>query len=369
MLKKDKCSKAVRITTPGSLSTLVFTSSLISIGGHGRAITANVDTTRCFLTGTGNFTSCVDAGLGNEILLASGAVDPNKQWITFESKYDWSMRFDSKLRTCNINIVGTIDAESCRAAYTPPPQHRIRSVYIDPLARRAWIFLLPPSYSRSSAMPPRRNGMDLIPEKALPIDQAQTSQSRDANGTLALYVTCAIDAQGEYTGCFQKQISTSNWTVVGPSQDASGIYIYDEVDLQMYFCENNLPLPYDLVSSIPAVEPYSMRFFSKSVVYFVGYNVSLDTYATYRCNVLNNTVFIDCMSIYSEPYGYQVFYYPANNGTNAYIAQVGRNPTTGLFQICDADPTSGIFDNCTTVFDDPVSLYFSYPMFSFPILF
>ena len=108
LLKKDKCSKPVRITTLGS-STLVYTTRVTQGDGRRKLLqdSSTALTSRCFVGPTGNFTECIDSGLDNNTVIYGGVVDPNKQFIVFDS-YSLTNETSSygNMTTCSLSPAG-----------------------------------------------------------------------------------------------------------------------------------------------------------------------------------------------------------------------------------------------------------------------
>jgi hypothetical protein len=339
LLKKDKCSKPVRITTLAS-PTLVYKSSVTPVT-NGRNLPGYF-TSRCFIGPTGNFTDCVNSGLDNDTVIFGGVVDPNKRFITFESYSVSDPIFDGNLTTCSISPAGIIDSNTCVTAHSPPAGYESNDYEFDSLARRVWFKL-------------NATGARLLGD----------IQGKDSNDMTQRYLneyfgdmfgTCAINAQGEYTGCTQSRVPGLSF-IVGTSPDASGFYGVNATAKGTSFCQNDFSC--SAVAGIPiindaAVKPDYMKFLTDNVVYFVGSDLSEgsdNTSATYRCNVPNPTTFTNCQKVFEDPDNIQALLAPANNGLNVYIVEYDPSDdeiltfATELF-VCDVNQVTGIFENC-----------------------
>ena len=328
LLKKDKCSKPVRITTLGS-STLVYTTSVTQVNGRRKLLqgSSTALTSRCFVGPTGNFTECIDSGLDNNTVIYDGVVDPNKQFIVFDSYSLNSPSSFEGLITCPLSPAGIIDPTTCMDAYTPPSGYEAEFVF-DPLARRVWFVLYPKGRGYSD---------DLLG-------------------------TCAITAQGEFTGCAQSQAFEGTAIIPGSSPDASGFYVknFTQAGEVFAFCKNDLSLPCDAVTGIPVLggdENFvdSVRFLTDSVVYFTASMTNFTTwdttYITYRCNANNPTTFTECQKVFEAPDMLLELVAPANGGSNAYVlednfASMSNDP---VLKVCDVNQGTGVFENCKVV--------------------
>ena len=196
----------------------------------------------------------------------------------------------------------------------------------DPLARRVWFVLYPKGYSDD------------------------------------LLGTCAITAQGAFTGCAQSQASSGFAYIPGSSPDASGFYVnnFTQAGDVFAFCKNDLSLPCDAVRGFPVLGGDEnsvdyVRFLTDSVVYFTAsvfnYTTCGTTYITYRCNANNPTTFTECQKVFEAPDMLLELYAPANGGSNAYVlednfASMSNDP---VLKVCDVNQGTGVFENCKVV--------------------
>jgi len=333
LLKMDKCSKPVRITTLAS-PTFVYKSSVTSVtSGRKLLQTFTVDTSRCFIGPTGNFTDCVNSGLDNDTVIENGAVDPNKRFITFSSIYASAPKLSNdNLTTCPINPAGIIDSNTCVTAYSPPAGYGVAGYTFDSLARRVWFTLI-----------------------------GNNGYAGD------MFATCAINAQGEYTGCTQSQPVPGLSYVVGSTPDASGFYVANVTANGTLFCQNDFSC--SPVTGLPTVNGTTVQtdlmvFLTDNVVYFWGES---GTYVTYRCNRPNPTTFTNCQNLFAEPGKLQVLIAPANNGLNAYVVEIYSTLPQQVV-VCDVNQVTGVFENCKPISSDPASIG-KLPIFSSPIVF
>jgi hypothetical protein len=356
LLKMDKCSKPVRITTLAS-PTFVYKSSVTPVPiGRKLLQTLTSDTSRCFIGPTGNFTDCVNSGLDNDTVIVGGVVDPNKQFITFDRSSASDPSLNDNLTTCPINPAGIIDSDTCVTAYSPPAGYGADEYTFDALARRVWFKLI----GKNGAVKKEAGGQRAPPN-------------------FNIFATCAINAQGEYTGCTQSQPVPGLSYVVGSTPDASGFYVANVTANGTLFCQNDFSC--SPVAGLPTVngttvETESVSFLTDNVVYFVG--ESNNTYTTYTCNVQNPTTFTDCQKVFEEPGKGQALFAPANNGLNAYVVEIypsdqaDRRSARALrapqFLVCDVNQSTGVFENCKPISNDP-SFLDTLPIFSSPIVF
>ena len=267
LLKKDKCSKPVRITTL-ALPTLVYKSSVTPVSSGRKLLqTFTVDTSRCFIGPTGNFTDCVISGLDNDTIILDGAVDPNRQFITFSSSSASDPSVPSyNLTTCPISPAGIIDSNTCVTAYSPPAGYGADEYTFDSLARRVWFRLFNATEAR---------GMKEAPSAATFVGDTQRKNSNDMTQRYLdeipgdIYGTCAINAQGEYTGCTQALFPLELGVIKGTSPDASGFYVSNFDSRGREFCQNDFACSAVTVI-LPGNETTSVltiRFLTDNVVY------------------------------------------------------------------------------------------------------
>ena len=200
----------------------------------------------------------------------------------------------------------------------------------------------------------------------------ETSSRVTFNGYAGdMFATCAINAQGEYTGCTQSQPVPGLSFIIGSSPDASGFYTANLTANGTSFCQNDLSC--SPVTGLPSVNGTTvladlMTFLTDNVVYFFG--SSDNTFATYRCNVQNPTTFTDCQKVFEEPGKGQALFAPANNGLNAYVIKIyyADAQSAPQFLVCDVNQSTGVFENCESLSNDPGFLD-TLPIFSSPIVF
>ncbi len=370
LLKMDKCSKPVRITTLAS-PTFVYKSSVTPVPiGRKLLQTLTSDTSRCFIGPTGNFTDCVNSGLDNDTVIVGGVVDPNKQFITFDRSSASDPSLNDNFTTCAISPEGIIDSNTCVTAYSPPAGYGVAGYAFDALARRVWFKLSGQNgVMKKEAPAAGKFSVDTLEE---------TSSLVTFNGYAGdMFATCAINAQGEYTGCTQSQPVPGLSFVVGSTPDASGFYTSNRTVYGTSFCQNAFAC--SPVTGIPTVngttvQTESMIFLTDNVVYLFGY--SNHTFPTYRCNVANPTTFANCQKVFEEPGKGQALFAPANNGLNAYVVEINpadtqrsaRSTLAPQLFVCDVNQATGVFENCKPISNDP-SFLETLPIFSSPIVF
>ena len=374
VVKKEKCSKPVRITTLG-LPTFVFTSSVTNIIGRKLMQGPVISTDRCFVGSNGNFTSCVSSGLVDTFIV-DGVVSPQKQWLSFSGFTLAGNAVTYKnITTCPLGPFGRTFLPRCDVSYTAPTGYEFITTAFDPLGRRVWFSLTPAPGRRS--LPTSGGTVRESLSNTLPMNNlVQRMKERQGKNSVVATIqtapddyfgTCAIDAQGVYSSCTQSApVPYAN--LVGPGQDTSGFYATNSTTGALQFCPNDMSDCSSVSGVSPFLEVFQLRFLTNTQAYLTAYNITSNYYVTLRCDVVNPTTFSNCQTVFDDPYDIVLLLNPANNGANAYTFAVDFFNSKISYEVCSVAPSTGFFENCTAI-SDALPFFITSPAFSSPITF